>query len=100
MKKIIRIHLCTSLVLIFLVLSAHAQKNKTTISTASTTDSSVVAPMNKAQKTEADANNYERMAGEAKTKIKTLFPSKPGDTVYFVIADISYNDSNLKLLKI
>jgi hypothetical protein len=87
-------------VLIFLVLSAHAQKTKTTISPASTTDSSVVAPMNKDQKTEADANNYERMAGEAKTKIKTLFPSKPGDTVYFVIADISYNDSNLKLLKI
>jgi hypothetical protein len=53
----------------------------------------------KQSKLEADANNYVRMSQDAKAKFKTLFPSRPGDTVYVVIPGINYTDPNLKLLK-
>jgi len=56
-------------------------------------------PKTKADKMIADANNYTKMAGDVKDKLKSLFPVKSGDTMYFVIANITYTDPNLKMFK-
>jgi hypothetical protein len=47
----------------------------------------------------ADADSYTKMADDVKSKVKNLFPTKAGDTVYFVIPGITYTDPNLKLFK-
>jgi len=47
----------------------------------------------------ADAGSYTQMADDVKVKVKSLFPTKAGDTVYFVIPGITYADPNLKLFK-
>lgn len=99
MKKLLRI---TSLVLLTFVavLTTQAQStNKTIPPTRNAKDTSAKVRMTKTEKTQADADNYVRMAESAKSKLKVLFPSKPGDTVYAVIAGITYTDPYLKLLK-
>ena len=78
------------------ILNAQAQKNSKT--PAIDTSYKTIKPLKQA-KLEADADNYVRMTQDAKMKFKTLFPSKPGDTVYVVIPGINYTDPNLKLLK-
>ena len=84
-----------------LAITAQAQKkNKPTPSTFGLdTTTHYHAPTTKFEKTQAEADNYTRIAADTKNKLKILFPSKPGDTVYTVIPGISYTDPNLKLLK-
>ncbi|HVZ97074.1 MAG TPA: hypothetical protein VG847_09385, partial [Chitinophagaceae bacterium] len=38
-------------------------------------------------------------AGDVKAKLKNLFPVKAGDTIFFVIPNITYTDPNLKTFK-
>ena len=95
MKKFTRI-ISAIVLLCISVLAVQAQK---TNNTKTTTDTTKKVPATKMEKTQADADNYVRMAESAKNKLKILFPSKPGDTVYVVIAGINYTDPNLKLLK-
>lgn len=99
MNQLIKIYSIV-LLIIFLPLAIQAQKTTTAKTPANTvSDSSAYAPKNKMEKTQADADNYIKAAEAAKNRFKTLFPSKPGDTVYAVIAGINYTDPNLKLLK-
>jgi hypothetical protein len=102
MNKIIKVTATVS-VIFFAALSAQAQKSKTKTSTTTSVtkgiDTSTHAPKTKIEKMAADADSYTKVAEDTKNKIKILFPSKAGDTVYFVIAGISYIDPNLKLLK-
>jgi hypothetical protein len=108
MNKILSLTMC--LFLLFFLLPAHAQrtKTKTTTSTATTKGnnnlygldtSTHAAPKTKVEKVAADADNYTKIAADTKSKIKTWFPVKAGDTMYFVIPGITYTDPNLKLLK-
>ncbi len=77
-------------------LAAKAQNNN---STKNKVDTATKVPASKIDKTQAAADNYIHLAEATKSKFKALFPSKPGDTVYVVIAGINYTDPNLKLLK-
>ncbi|CAN5137761.1 hypothetical protein BH11BAC5_BH11BAC5_09840 [soil metagenome] len=88
MKKIVTIVSIGFLFTLF-ILPAKAQKNA---SNKSSPD------LNKTDKIQADADKYIKAAQDAKGKMKSIFPSK-GDTVYAVIAGITYSDPNLKLLK-
>jgi hypothetical protein len=63
------------------------------------TDTSSDVPKTKTEKMLSDAGNYTQMAGDVKSKLKNLFPSKAGDTIYFVIPNITYTDPNLKIFK-
>ncbi|MEP7372389.1 MAG: hypothetical protein ABI675_03300 [Chitinophagaceae bacterium] len=77
-----------------------AQKNTTAKSSAPrAADTATQISKNKMEKVQMDADNYTRAAEAAKTKLKILFPTKPGDTVYAVIPNISYADPNLKMFK-
>lgn len=95
MKKLNRVFL-TIVLLSISILTIQAQKSNSTKTLTDTSGKALVTKMDKAQ---ADADNYVRMAQEAKNKFKLLFPSRPGDTVYAVIAGIDYRDPNLKILK-
>jgi len=79
--------------------SAYAQKTKTRISTTEAADTTANVPKTKTEKMIADADGYTKMADDVKVKVKNLFPTKAGDTVYFVIPGITYTDPNLKLFK-
>ena len=94
MKAIIK-HIPILLLFSITAVIAKAQNTTTTKTKADTTR----VPANKLDKTQAAADNYIHLAEATKNKFKTLFPSKPGDTVYVVIAGINYTDPNLKLLK-
>lgn len=100
MKKILQVNACI-VIFTFLLLNANAQRTKTKTKTSSvqTTDTTVHVPKTKTEKMLDDADSYTKTAGDVKTKFKNLFPSKAGDTVYFVIPDITYTDPNLKLFK-
>ena len=98
MNKLIRMSVSV-LVFIFLVFSGYAQKTKTKIKTSDATDTATNAPKTKTEQMMADAGNYTKMADDVKVKVKGLFPTKAGDTVYFVIPGITYADPNLKLFK-
>lgn len=77
---------------------ATAQRTKPQKQKAATDTSSDV-PKTKTEKMISDAGNYTQMAGDVKTKLKNLFPSRTGDTIYFVIPNITYTDPNLKIFK-
>src|SRR5215472_16770518 len=70
---------------------------KTTTKTGAK-DTAAAVPKTQVEKTVDQGNTYVKMADDVKSMFKKLFPSK-GDTVYAVIAGISYADPNLKLLK-
>ena len=101
MKKLTRKGFIT-VWLIALTLAMHAQtstqKKSTGGTKTGTKDTAAAAPKTKVEKTVDQGNTYAKMADDEKTMFKKLFPSK-GDTVYAVIAGISYADPNLKLLK-
>ncbi len=88
---------------VLLVLQTQVQKTKIKkLATASTNyglDTTTHASKTKADKIAADADNYTKMAEDTKSKNKTWFPTKSGDTMYFVIPGVTYTDPNLKLLK-
>ncbi len=63
------------------------------------TDTSAAAPKTKTARMIADADSYTQMTADVKTKLKSLFPVKAGDTMYFVIPNITYNNPNLKIFK-
>lgn len=96
MKKIIRVSSICLAMLAF-ALTAQSQKKTSAISHTKDTDTQI-APKNKLDKAEEDVDAYIHSAEAAKTKLKSLFPSK-GDTVYLIIPGITYADPNLKLLK-
>ena len=106
MKKLTRNGFVT-VWLITLTLVMHAQTStqkkstggtKTSSTKTGAKDTAAAAPKTKMEKTVDQGNTYVKMADDEKTMFKKLFPSK-GDTVYAVIAGISYADPNLKLLK-
>jgi hypothetical protein len=98
MNKLIRINVSV-LIFTLLTLSAYPQRTKTKIKTTEATDTTANLPKTKTEKMMADAGSYTKMADDVKVKVKSLFPTKAGDTVYFVIPGITYADPNLKLFK-
>jgi hypothetical protein len=98
MKKIIRM-ISIILFIVVSVLAAQAQKTIKPKTSGTNTSDSTNVPKNQIEKTQADADKYIKIAEDTKNKIKIWFPSKPGDTVYAVIPNISYADPNLKFFK-
>jgi len=99
--------MCVSLLFFLVPARAQRTKTKTTTSTTKTKGGTAYGldtttysvPKTKVEKMAADADNYTKIAADTKSKIKTWFPVKAGDTMYFVIPGITYTDPNLKLLK-
>ena len=95
MIKLSRIHLVLlSLWLVPATIAAQAKTKPPVV----VKDTSIL-PGDKIIQAQSEAESYLRMAASTKNKLKALFPSKPGDTVYVMVSGIDYSDPNLKLLK-
>ena len=94
MNRIIFISNLFVLILLLSTPDVTAQKNK-----PSSPQYIDTAHKTKLSKTQNDADTYINTAEAAKAKLKHLFPTKAGDTIYVVIPGITYADPNLKLLK-
>jgi|GEM_PF-3576605 len=82
-----------------LLLAASGSGQRTAAKTGKSASDTGSVPQTKTSKMISQAGTYTQMAGDVKTKLKSLFPSKAGDTVFFVIPNITYSDPNLKAFK-
>lgn len=105
MKSIAQIGFNICLLILFAISSqeqTHAKTagtSKTTSGSKTGTQDTASVPKTKMEKTVDQGNGYVKMADSEKNLLKSMFPSKKGDTVYAVIAGIDYKDPNLKTLK-